>query len=156
MYGGAVEIRLGDCNHLRSSTTPVDTGASLTNLDHFIAARYAAVAAGSERTSWIVSPTTAEAVSKLKVQSGSNQNLVHFVEDGPTIAGLPVLVSDQVDANTKFWGIPQAHVVLVVRKGTRVERFPNVQKDGQWVRAVSRLGLGFLNPAGVVRGYKIA
>lgn len=55
-----------------------------------------------------------------------------------------------------FWGIPKAHVVLVIRKGTRVERFPNVQKDGQWVRAVSRLGIGFLNLAGVIRGQKIA
>jgi hypothetical protein len=43
--------------------------------------------------------------------------------------------------------------VLVMRKGTRVEKFPNVQKDGIWVRAVSRLGIGFLNEAGVVRGY---
>ena len=64
------------------------------------------------------------ALSKLKIASGSNQSLIQFVEDGITVAGLPVIVSDQVDANTKFWGIPHAHVVLVVRKGTRVERFP--------------------------------
>lgn len=96
-------------------------------------------------------------MSKLKVASGSNQSLIQFVqEDGITVAGLPVIVSDQVDADTKFWGIPAAHVVLVMRSGTRVEKFPNVQKDGQWVRAVSRLGIGFLNKTGVVRGYKIA
>jgi hypothetical protein len=98
----------------------------------------------------------AETLSKLKIASGSNQSLIQFVEDGITVAGLPVIVSDQVDANTKFWGIPQAHVVLVVRKGTKVERFPNVQKDGIWVRAVSRIGLGFLNEPGVVRGYDAA
>ncbi|WP_231120089.1 hypothetical protein [Mycobacterium colombiense] len=46
--------------------------------------------------------------------------------------------------------------MLVMRKGTRVEKFPNVQKDGIWVRAVSRLGIGFLNEPGVVRGYDAA
>ncbi|MGE2737348.1 phage major capsid protein [Mycolicibacterium vaccae] len=136
--------------------TGVDTGASLSNLDPFIAARYAAKTNGSDLTSWIMAPAQAEALSKLKVASGSNQSLIQFVEDGITVAGLPVIVSDQVDAETKFWGIPQAHVVLVMRKGTRVEKFPNVQQDGIWVRAVSRLGIGFLNEPGVVRGYDAA
>lgn len=136
--------------------TGVETAASLTSLDPFIEARFAAKAQGSDLTSWIMSLDTAKAVSKLKVASGSNQNLVPFVEDGLVIEGLPVLVSDQVDADTKFWGIPKAHVVLVIRKGTRVEKFPNVQKDGIWLRAIARHGIGFLNPAGVVRGYKIA
>ena len=104
----------------------------------------------------LISPRIKCGHVQLKVASGSNQSLIQFVEDGITVAGLPVIVSDQVDANTKFWGIPQAHVVLVVRKGTRVERFPNVQKDGQWVRPVSRLGIGFLNEPGVVRGYDVA
>ena len=69
------------------------------------------------------------------------------------VAGLPVLVSDQVDEDTVFWGIPNQHVMFVQRKGTAVERFPNVQQDGTWIRAVSRLGVAFLNPAGVVRGW---
>jgi hypothetical protein len=98
-----------------------------------------------------MSPATAEAVSKLKVASGSNQSLVQFVDDGLVVAGLPVVLSDQMDTNTKFWGIPRAHLVLVMRKGTKVERFPNVQKDGIWLRAISRLGFGFLNLAGIVR-----
>lgn len=136
--------------------TGIETGASIANLDPFVAARFAAKSHGSDLTSWIMSPATAEAVSKLKVASGSNQSLLQFVEDGLVVAGLPVVISDQVDASTKFWGIPKDHVVLVVRKGTKVERFPNVQKDGIWLRAIARHGIGFLNPAGVVRGYKIA
>lgn len=134
----------------------VDTGASLSNLDPFVQARYAAVAAGSQLSSWIVAPATAEALSKLKIATGSNQSLIQFVEDGITVAGLPVLVSDQVDAATKFWGIPKDHVVVVTRKGTSVERFDAVDRDGTWVRAVARFGIGFLNPAGVVRGYDAA
>jgi hypothetical protein len=75
----------------------VDTGASLTNLDSFVSARYAAQAVGSTLTNWIVRPAVAEALSKLKVETGYNQSLLQFVEDGITVAGLPVLVSDQVD-----------------------------------------------------------
>jgi hypothetical protein len=78
--------------------------------------------------------------------------LLQFAEDGIVVAGLPMLVSDQVDADTLFWGIPKAHVVFVQRKGTTVERFPAVYNDGIDIRAVSRLGLAFLNPAGAVRG----
>ncbi|MGV0603373.1 phage major capsid protein [Mycolicibacterium sp. XJ1904] len=134
----------------------VDTGAALANLDPFVSARYAAIDAGSELTSWIVTPETAEAISLLKEASGSNKNLVEFVEDGLRVAGLPVLVSDQVDAATVFWGIPKSHVMYVLRKGTSVERFPAVTQDGTYVRAVSRIGIGFLNEAGVVRGYDAA
>ena len=148
----------GPSGLLSTTYSPVDTGASLTNLDPFIEGRYAAVAAGSELTSWVVSPATAEAVSKLKVQSGSNQNLVQFVEDGLTIAGLPVLVSDQVDGATLFWGIPKAHVVLVLRQGTEVIRSidSGFYQDAVDIRAIARYGIGFLNPLGVVRGYNAA
>lgn len=138
---------------LSAAYTNVDTGTEITNLDPFIQARYASVAAGSELSSWIVSPATAELLSKLKIQSGSNQSLIQFVADGITVAGLPVVVSDQVDGATKFWGVPRSHVVLVARKGTAVEQFPAVDKDGTYVRAVARYGIGYLNPAGVVRGW---
>lgn len=46
--------------------------------------------------------------------------------------------------------------MFVQRKGTTVERFPAADKDGPWLRAVSRIGLAFLNEAGVVRGYAAA
>jgi HK97 family phage major capsid protein len=133
--------------------TTVDTGASLTNLDAFVSARYAAQAAGSTLTNWIVRPAIAEALSKLKVETGSNQSLLQFVDDGIVVAGLPVLVSDQVDEDTLFWGVPSAHVMFVQRAGTTVERFPAVYNDGTDIRAISRLGLSFLNEAGVVRGW---
>jgi hypothetical protein len=46
--------------------------------------------------------------------------------------------------------------MFVQRKGTTVERFPAVDKDGTWIRAVSRIGLAYLNEPGVVRGYDAA
>jgi len=127
-------------------------GTSLTNLDGFVAARFAAEAAGSQLSAWIVRPAVAEALSKLKTNStDSNESLIAFVEDGITVVGLPVLISDQVDADTIAWGIPAEHVVFVTRQGTRVERFPDVQHDGTFVRAVARHTVVFLNEPGVVR-----
>ncbi|BBZ23905.1 phage major capsid protein [Mycolicibacter hiberniae] len=129
----------------------VSTGGSLTNLDAFVTARYRALAFGSVLTSWIVSPETAEALSKLKIASGSNQSLLTFVEDGIQVCGLPVLVSDQVDAGTVAWGIPKEHTLFVQRTGTEVSQFHNVQQDGRWIRATSRIGVAFVNEPGVVR-----
>ncbi|OCB36994.1 capsid protein [Mycobacterium malmoense] len=133
------------------AATVVDPGTSVTNLDAFISARYAAEAHSAKLTHWLMSPTTAETLSKLKIASGSNQTLIQFVEDGITVAGLPVLTSTHVDAGTVAWGIDKTQQRYVSRKGTTVERFDSVTNDGQWVRAISRVGFGFLNPAGVIR-----
>jgi DNA invertase Pin-like site-specific DNA recombinase len=141
---------------LSLSTTAVDTGASVANLDAFISARYAAEAHSAKLTHWLMSPATAEALSKLKVASGSNQSLLQFVDDGITVAGLRVLTSTHVDATTVAWGVDKSQLRYVLRSGTTVERFPSVTNDGQHVRAISRVGFGFLNPAGVVRLYDAA
>ncbi len=101
-------------------------------------------------------PTTAEALSLLKRASGSNEPLLEFVEDGIAIAGLPVITSTAVDAATFAWGIDKTQQRYVLRKGTTVERFPSVTNDGTYVRGISRIGLGFLNPAGIVRLYDAA
>lgn len=137
---------------LSISYTPV--AASLDNLDAFVSARYAAEVNGSKLTSWIVRPAVAEALSKLKTNStDSNESLIAFVEDGITIVGLPVLVSDQVDADTIAWGIPREHVVAVLRQGTEVVASTEAafKHDAVLIRAVARWGLGFLNEPGVVR-----
>ncbi len=43
--------------------------------------------------------------------------------------------------------------MFVPRKNTTVGRFPAVDKDGTWIRAVSRIGLASLNPEGLLRGF---
>lgn len=141
-----------------TSYTTVDTGPSLTNLDSFVAAKYAAKANRGEITNWIVSPPTAEALSKLKVASGSNQNLLQFVDNGLQVVGVPVLVSDQIDAATLFWGISKARTVLVIREGTKVERSSDSAflNDAVDIKATFRYGIGFLHEAANVRGYDAA
>jgi HK97 family phage major capsid protein len=139
-------------NGLQSlAATVVDPGASITNLDPFVDARFAAEAHGANLTHWLMHPDTAKALTKLKVATGSNQALLQFVEDGITVAGLPVLTSTQVTGTgISAWGIDKSQQRYVLRRGTTVERFDSITNDGQYVRAISRIGLGFLNPAGVV------
>lgn len=136
---------------LSLASTTVDTGTAVANLDAFVQGRYAAEAHGAKLTHWLMSPATAEQLSLLKRQTGSNEPLIEFVEDGITVAGLPVITSTHIDAETIAWGVDKAQQRYVLRKGTTVERFPAVTNDGLYIRAISRIGLGFLNPAGVVR-----
>ena len=135
----------------------VDTGAiaSVANLDPFISARFKAQAVGAELTSWVTSPATAELLSKVKLQTGSNQSLLQFVNDGLVVAGLPVFVSPKVDALTLAWGIPKQRVVTVLRKGTEVvaSKDSGFANDAVDIRAIARVGFAFLQPAAVVRLY---
>jgi len=138
---------------LSKSYTSVDAGgATLTNLDKFVAARFAAEAHGAKLSHWLLDPTVAEALSNLKkLSSGSNEALLQFVEDGITIAGLPVITSTHVDSGTLAWGIDKTQRRFVIRNDTKVERFPSVTNDGQWVRGIMRAAWDTLNPAGLVR-----
>jgi hypothetical protein len=76
---------------------------------------------------------------------------VSFVDDGVQIAGIPVITSIHVDVSTTAWGIDSTQQRYVLRQGTTVETFPYIDHDGIYIRAISRVGFGFLNPAGVIR-----
>ncbi|ETZ58190.1 phage capsid family protein [Mycobacterium avium MAV_120709_2344] len=64
-----------------------------------------------------------------------------------------MITSTHVDADTVAWGVDKTQQRYVLRSGTTVERFDSVTNDGLYIRAISRIGVGFLNPAGVVRLY---
>lgn len=137
---------------LSASYTVVPAGTAVANLDAFVDARFAAEAHSAKLSHWVMHPDTAKLLSKLKTDSSaSNLSLLQFVEDGITVAGLPVLTSTHVDADTVAWGIDATQQRYVLRKGTAVEKFDSVTNDGQWVRAISRNGFGFLNEPGLVR-----
>jgi hypothetical protein len=73
---------------------------------------------------------------------------------GLAICGLPVHTLAAVDANTLFWGIPEDRVVTVLRKDAEVTRSKDsgfYNNDALDVRAITRVGIGFLHPAAVIR-----
>ncbi|WZT85158.1 phage major capsid protein [Mycobacterium avium subsp. hominissuis] len=139
------------------SITPsvVDTGAAITNTDPFVQAVFAAKAVGAKLTHWLMAPSTAETLAKIKKAETSNESLIEFDAHGElTVLGLPVLTLPSVDAETLFWGIPADRVVTVLRKDAEVTRSKDsgFYNDALDVRAITRVGVGFLHEAAVVRG----
>lgn len=144
---------------LSLTSTQVDPGASLTNLDAFVKAVYAAqnAAVPANVTHFVVSPATAQSLSLLKVASGSNQSLLQFQEDGSIlVAGVPILVSSLVDADTFAWGVDASHNRLVLRKGTEIVKTYVPQNDSWFISGIARYGWVNLAPASVVRIYHTA
>ncbi len=145
--GRCIHCHQGPSGLLSTAYSTVDTGASVTNLDSFVSARYKAQSVGAELTHWIMAPGTAEDIALLKRASGSNESLVEFVRDGLVVAGLPVLVSPSMDGTTVAWGIPAERVATVLRKGTEVVRSADsgFYQDAVDIRAIARVGFGFLH-----------
>lgn len=141
---------------LSTAYSTVDTGSSVTNLDPFVAAIFKARSVGANIDRWVMNPTVAETLSKLKKQSGSNENLLQLVADGIQIAGIPVLTDSHVDADTVAWGIDSTRTKTVLRKGTEVKRFDVPRQDAIDVRGIARVGFAFLHPAANVRLYDAA
>ncbi|MGV0746396.1 phage major capsid protein [Mycolicibacterium sp. XJ870] len=141
---------------LSTAYQTVDTGASITNLDPFIAAIFKAKSVGANIDHWIMNPTVAETLSKIKKQTGSNETLLQLVADGLQVAGIPVLTDPNVDAATFAWGIDSTRTTTVLRKGTEVKRFDVPRQDGQDVRGIARVGFAFRHPEANVRLFDAA
>lgn len=140
------------------SITPsvVDTGAAITNTDPFVQAVFAAKPVGARLTHWLMAPSTAETLAKIKKAEASNESLIAFDARGElSVLGLPVLTLPSVDEDTLFWGIPSDRVVTVLRKDAKVTRSKDsgFYNDALDVRAITRVGVGFLHEAAVICGY---
>ncbi|CAG7641843.1 hypothetical protein SIM91_02795 [Rhodococcus opacus] len=100
----------------------------------------------------VLAPDMALALSKAKTATGSNQSLLETVDDGIKLAGLIALISPAVHRWQRLGAgllagddrSPQGH------HGHHVHRC-RVRSDATQIRAVSRVGFGFANPAGIVR-----
>lgn len=136
-----------------SGVNVVDTGTiTLTSLDPFHEAKAAALADGANLTHFILSRDVALSLAKAKESSGSNKGLFENVGDGITLAGVPVLVSNDV-ASGNAWGVDSSQIIVVQRTGTTIVKSTDAafDHDAVQVRATARVGFGFVNAAGVVR-----
>ncbi|OHU05620.1 hypothetical protein BKG60_26030 [Mycobacterium syngnathidarum] len=103
-----------------------------------------------------MAPSTAETLAKIKKAEASNESLIAFDARGElSVLGLPVLTLPSVDEDTLFWGIPSDRVVTVLRKDAKVTRSKDsgFYNDALDVRAITRVGVGFLHEAAVICGY---
>lgn len=136
----------------------VDTGTiTLVTLDAFHEAKAAALADGATLTHFLLSPDVALALAKAKTGTDSNQGLLDNVGDGVTLAGVPVLVSNDIAAGNA-WGVDASQIYVVQRTGTTIVTSTDAafDYDAVQVRATARISWGFANPAGVVRLYDAA
>lgn len=130
---------------------------TLTSLDAFHEAKFAALADGAELTHFILAPDVALVLSKAKQGTSSNLGLLDNVGDGISLAGVKVLVSTDVAAGNA-WGVDATQIFAVQRTGTTIVKSTDAAfaEDAIQVRATARVGFGFANPAGVVRLYDAA
>ncbi|MCB0933296.1 MAG: phage major capsid protein [Mycobacterium sp.] len=133
----------------------VDTESVWDTLDHVHDAKSAAIAEGAELTHIVLAPDVALALAKAKQASGSNMGLLETVDDGIKLAGLVALVSPHVTAGNA-WAVDQSQIMVVRRMGTTLATSKDAAfgYDAVQIRAVSRVGFGFANPAGIVRLYE--
>lgn len=152
-----------DYNAVRPVGLESITGPSLntidaiptSGLDVYIDALAAAEGEGVELTSWVLNPTDAATLAKVKTGTGSNVLLLGGgAENGPsrTILGIPVRTSPHVTAGTA-WGIPAARTFVVLRRDTEVviDRSARFEFDQTAIRAICRIGFGFPHARGIVR-----
>lgn len=131
----------------------VDTAGAITNLDPFAEAVAKCETAGGNITGWLMHPTDALAISKLKDSTNSNKSLL---ENPRVILGRPVIVSAKATAG-ELWGIDKAAVITVLREDTEVavSNAPFFTSDRIALRATTRVGLGFAIPNRLVKIYDV-
>jgi HK97 family phage major capsid protein len=124
-------------------------------LEAYIDALAAAEGFGVTLDYFVVNPATASALAKLKTGTGSNLPLFGV---GATngiqrdILGVPLRVSPHVLAGTA-WGIPTSRIYTVLRSDVTVDVDKSVffTKDQTAIRAVLRIGFGFVQPEAIVK-----
>ncbi|WP_434619274.1 phage major capsid protein [Arthrobacter sp. A5] len=129
------------------NTTAV-TG-TLANLDVFAEAISAAEIAGFNLTAFVVHPSDALAIAKLKDTGSSNKALL----DNPRqILGRPLFVSDKATAKT-IWGLDAVQTLTVLREDVQlaVSNEAYFSSDRVAIRASLRVGFGFPQPKAAVK-----
>jgi HK97 family phage major capsid protein len=147
----------GPSGVLSVAYSTIDTGSAWESLDNIHDAKNTALSHGANLTHIVLAPDVALALAKAKTQSDSNQGLFDNVADGVTLAGLTVAVSPHVAAGNA-WAVDQSQVLVVRRTGTTIVTDSSIafDADAVQIRATSRIGFGFANPAGIVRLYDAA
>ena len=136
-----------------TGATVVPVGTSWTSADPFVDGVAAASAVGAEVNSWIVSASDYVALRKIRVSTGSNQNLLQVGPDGGlTLEGAKVHVSSDLAAGTA-WGIPKDRVLLGLREDASVVADSSAffTSDRVGIRATLRATFLFNHPAALVK-----
>ncbi|WP_040164303.1 phage major capsid protein [Microbacterium gorillae] len=144
---GLESIPTGEFTHIDANPA--------TSLEAWVDALAAAEAVGTEPSTWVTDPATAQALAKLKTGTGSNVFLLgQGAENGPSrqVLGVPLVVSPYVLPGT-VWGIPRDRSMIIMRERAEiaVDKSFRFGFDQTVIRAVCRVGFGFPHAAGIVK-----
>ncbi|CDZ92345.1 phage major capsid protein [Rhodococcus ruber] len=138
-----------------SGAQAVATGTAFANLDPFHEAIAKAEEVGASVRAFVTSPAVALSLAKLKTGTGSNTHLLGPDPTSPTnrtLAGVPLYVSQFVEANT-VWAVPAERTVIGLRQDVSVEtdRSAFFSSDRTAIRAVLRAGFGFPHAEAIIK-----
>lgn len=155
LFGNTVTNGPSGLLSLAADFQVVDAGTGVlafSNLDPFHDAKLEAFNNNAELTHFVLAPDVANTLAKVKTASGSNAGLLETVDNGIRLAGVPVYVSRSVAAGNA-WGLDKNQLRTVRRLGTTIvaDASASFDSDAMQLRATSRVGFGFANPAGVIR-----
>ena len=158
----------GPSGLLSLSYTSQDTGGPTFSLDDLVKAVYTLQATTDSQLSdlvFLMPPASAEQISLTKQQTGSNQYLTSFTQDGSLLvagANVPVIVSSLVDpivtetTGTAAWLVDKTALRLVRREGARVVRTYQPANDTYFISGLARYGFGSVRDAAIVRVHDAA
>lgn len=140
---------------LAGVTTVTAAGPAWTDLDVFAEAQSEAEVLGTTIDSFAANPADALALSTLRDEANSNRPLLGTDPSTPTrrvVFGVPLRVSQYVPAGT-VWAIPRSRSFVVTRQGVEVTISSDAyfSSDRVGIRALTRVGFGFPQPAALVR-----
>lgn len=140
---------------LDAAVTLVTGPVAWADIDPFIEAQFKVDAEGGNITAFIANPADAEALAKLKRETGSNEPLLAADANSATkrsIAGVELHTSAAVPAGT-IYGYDQTRIFTVIRNDVAVEmdRSAYFGSDSTAVRAIARVAFGFAHPKSIAR-----
>lgn len=135
----------------------VDNAGTYASFDVFAEAISAAEQVGATIGAFVTDPATALVLAQLKQATGSNMPMLGTSATDAIdrrILGVPLLVSSAVTTGTT-WGIPKTASYVVQRGGAELDVDKSIYftSYSTAVRAVMRVGFGFVHEAAVVKIY---
>lgn len=133
----------------------VTAPAAWANVDPFIEAIFKVDTAGGSITAFVANPADAEALAKLKRETGSNEPLLAPDANSSTrrsLAGIELHTSSAIPAGT-IYGYDKTRLFTIVRDDVTVEmdRSAFFGSDSTAIRAIARIGFGYTHPKSIAR-----
>ncbi len=138
-----------------SEITAVAVSSTLNSFDVFTDAISLVETRGARIDTWAANPQDIATLSTIKTATGSNMPILGVGDARPdtrTLFGIRLVASPSIPVGTVF-GLPKDRVYTIVRQDATVTTDTSAffTSDRVAVRAVARVGFGFVHPEAIAR-----